>query len=99
MEDLKREEIIELYDIYGSLLTDKQKTYFEDYYYMDLSLAEIAENYNISRNAIHDQLKRVNEALINFESNLHLQAKIKKINELEIDEKTKDTILNILWEE
>jgi len=99
MEDLKREEIIELYDIYGSLLTDKQRTYFEDYYYMDLSLAEIAENYNISRNAIHDQLKRVNEALINFESNLHLQAKIKKINELEIDEKTKDTILNILWEE
>ena len=99
MEELKREEIIELYDIYGSLLTDKQRTYFEDYYYMDLSLAEIAENYNISRNAIHDQLKRVNEALINFESNLHLQAKIKKINELEIDEKTKDTILNILWEE
>ena len=99
MEDLKREEIIELYDIYGSLLTDKQRTYFEDYYYMDLSLAEIAENYNISRNAIHDQLKRVNDALINFESNLHLQAKIKKINELEIDEKTKDTILNILWEE
>ena len=99
MEDLKREEIIELYDIYGSLLTDKQRTYFEDYYYMDLSLAEIAENYNISRNAIHDQLKRVNEALINFESNLHLQAKIKKIKELEIDEKTKDTILNILWEE
>ena len=99
MEDLKREEIIELYDIYGSLLTDKQRTYFEDYYYMDLSLAEIAENYNISRNAIHDQLKRVNEALINFESNLHLKSKIKKINELEIDEKTKDTILNILWEE
>ena len=99
MEDLKREEIIGLYDIYGSLLTDKQRTYFEDYYYMDLSLAEIAENYNISRNAIHDQLERVNEALINFESNLHLQSKIKKIKELEIDEKTKDTILNILWEE
>ena len=99
MEDLKREEIIELYDIYGSLLTEKQRTYFEDYYYMDLSLAEIAENYNISRNAIHDQLKRVNEALINFESNLHLKAKIKKIKELEINEKTKDTILNILWEE
>ncbi len=99
MEDLKREEIIELYDIYGSLLTDKQRTYFEDYYYMDLSLAEIAENYNISRNAIHDQLKRVNEALINFESNLHLHNKFKKIKNLDIEDKIKDEILNILWEE
>ena len=99
MEDLKREEIIGLYDIYGSLLTDKQRTYFEDYYYMDLSLAEIAENYNISRNAIHDQLKRVNEALINFESNLHLHNKFKKIKNLDIEDKIKDEILNILWEE
>ena len=99
MEDLKKEEIIELYDIYGSLLTDKQRTYFEDYYYMDLSLAEIAENYNISRNAIHDQLKRVNEALINFESNLHLHNKFKKIKNLDIEDKIKDEILNILWEE
>ena len=99
MEDLKREEIIGLYDIYGSLLTDKQRTYFEDYYYMDLSLAEIAENYNISRNAIHDQLERVNEALINFESNLHLHNKFKKIKNLDIEDKIKDEILNILWEE
>jgi len=99
MEDLKREEIIELYDIYGSLLTEKQRQYFEDYYYMDLSLAEIAENYNISRNAVHDQLKRVYEALSNFESNLHLQSKLKKINGLDIDDKIKEEILNILWEE
>ena len=50
MEINKREEIIELYDIYGLLLTDKQRMYFEEYYFMDLSLQEIADNYEISKN-------------------------------------------------
>ena len=47
-----------LYDIYGSLLTDKQRAYFEDYYFNNLSLSELASIYNISRNAIHRQIKR-----------------------------------------
>ena len=99
MEELSRDEIIGLYDIYGKLLTDKQKNYFEDYYYMDLSLAEIAENYNISRNAIHDQIKRAIESLYNYEANLHLQKKYKEIEALDISEDLKKKITDILWED
>ena len=44
-EEAKRVYIIDLYDIYGSLLTEKQRAYFEDYYFLDLSLSEMAENY------------------------------------------------------
>ena len=43
MESLDRNYVIALYDIYGVLLTDKQRLYFEDYYFMDLSISEIAE--------------------------------------------------------
>ena len=50
--------IISLYDIYNSLLTDKQKLYFEDYYFNNLSLSEMSENYEVSRNAIHKQIKK-----------------------------------------
>ena len=49
----------ELYDLYGKLLTDKQQEYFENYYFNNLSLSEMAENYGISRNAIHKQLKSI----------------------------------------
>ena len=46
----------ELYDLYGSLLTDKQRKYFEDYYFNNLSFSEMAENYDVSRNAVFKQL-------------------------------------------
>ena len=46
-----------LYDCYYKLLTDKQKKYFEDYYFSNLSLGEIAENYNVSRNAVYKQIQ------------------------------------------
>ena len=42
----------ELYDLYSGLLTDKQREYFEDYYFNNLSFSEMAENYDVSRNAI-----------------------------------------------
>ena len=66
------EEVIylnELYDFYGSLLTDKQRDYFENYYFNNLSLGEMAENYGVSRNAIHKQLKIVEERLKYYEEN------------------------------
>ena len=55
MDDLVRRT--KLFDCYGILLTDKQREYFIDYYFNNLTLSELAENYRISRNAIHKQLK------------------------------------------
>ena len=53
----------ELYDLYKNLLTDKQKSYFEEYYFKNLSFSEIAENYNISRNGVYNQVKFTKELL------------------------------------
>ena len=73
--------LIDLYDIYGELLTDKQRNYFEDYYFDNLSLQEISENYNISRNAVHNSLKDVKEKLELYETKLNIYNKEKKIKE------------------
>ena len=43
-----------LFDFYGEILTDRQKEFFDLYYNEDLSLAEIAENYGISRQGVRD---------------------------------------------
>jgi len=77
-----------LYDFYGNLLTDKQREYFEDYYFNNLSLAEMAENYEVSRNAISKQLHIVTDKLVEYESKLKLYKKREKIIELirEIDD-------------
>lgn len=95
------EEVIylnELYDFYGSLLTDKQRDYFENYYFNNLSLGEMAENYDVSRNAIHKQLKIVEERLKYYEENLELLKKSKKAEELVqkiSDEKLRNEILEL----
>lgn len=83
MEALKKTEILnELFSLYQNLLTDKQVEYFIMYYHLDYSLQEIAENFSISRNAIHDQLKKTEEHLYNYEQKLKLsELKIKR-NEL-----------------
>ena len=98
MEINKREEIIELYDIYGSLLTDKQRMYFEEYYFMDLSLQEIADNYEISKNGVFDQIKRTIHTLELYEEKLMLRKKIEKINSLNIADNIKEEILMIIKE-
>ena len=56
-----------LFDFYGDLLTEKQRTYFDLYYNQDFSLAEIAENEGISRQGVHDALTRAESILRNFE--------------------------------
>ncbi len=99
MENSKRDIIIALYDIYQTLLTDKQRLYFEDYYYMDLSISEISENYNISRNGAFDQIKRDVADLYEYEEKHKLYEKYNKILNLDIDNETKNLISNILMEE
>lgn len=87
-----------LYDYYGVLLTERQKEYFEDYYFNNLTLAEIAENNNVSRNAIHKQLKEVEEKLSIYEKKLQLYNKGKRIKELikTVDEKLIEQIEELI---
>ncbi|MGL4773284.1 MAG: putative DNA-binding protein [Clostridium sp.] len=73
MED--RVEIALLMDYYSALLTEKQKSVMEMYYEEDLSLAEIAELNNTSRQAIHDLIKRCYKQLLSYESKLNLLQK------------------------
>ena len=89
----------ELYDLYGKLLTDKQREYFEDYYFNNLSFSELAENYNVSRNADFKQLKITKEKLLEFDNALKLYEKKKKIIDIidciqdkDIKEKLEDLI-------
>lgn len=70
-----------LYDFYGELLTDHQKTIYEEAVYNDLSLSELSEAYNISRQGVHDLLKRCDKILEDYENKLHLIEKFEKIKD------------------
>ena len=90
------EKIVEqglLYDFYGGLLTEHQRKIYEDAVYNDLSLSEIAEMQGISRQGVHDLIKRCNRILEDYESKLHLikrfdeiKDKVRQMNELAEDE-------------
>ena len=67
MDLIKREYHIALFDTYKELLTEKQQEYFILYYYEDLSLKEIADFKNVSRNAVFDQIKKVINIIENYE--------------------------------
>lgn len=88
----RRVEISILLDCYGELLTDKQKNIMNLYYNDDLSLGEIAEINNTSRQAIHDLTKRCTNLLEEYESKLHLMEKTLTIeySKKEIINKLKD---------
>jgi predicted DNA-binding protein YlxM (UPF0122 family) len=73
LEDASRMNL--LYDFYGGLLKNKQQDIFRMYYAEDLSLAEIADDLNISRQGVHDALRKSAAALETYESALGLVAK------------------------
>ena len=77
-----------LYDLYGSLLTEKQREYFEDYYFHNLSFSEMAEDYDVSRNAAFKQVHIVMEKLDEYEEKLKLYEKKGKL--IEISKRVKD---------
>ena len=87
-----------LYDYYGELLTDKQQNYFKDYYFDNLTLSEISENYNISRNAIHKSLKEIEEKLLYYEEKLKLYEKNIKIKKIiaNLDDNLKNKIIELI---
>ncbi|MBQ2639786.1 MAG: hypothetical protein IJF92_03390 [Bacilli bacterium] len=69
----------ELYDLYSKLLTEKQQKYFEDYYFNNLSLGEMADLYKVSRNAIFKQIHNVTKKLEDYENKLGLLNKKKDL--------------------
>lgn len=71
-----------LYDYYKPLFTEKQQTYFEDYYFDNLTMEEIAENNQVSKNAVSKALIEVKEKLEYYESKLHLLENKNKIKEV-----------------
>ena len=72
----------DLFDIYGELLTDRQRDYFKDYYFNNMSYGEIADKYNISRNAIYKQLGSATDKLNELEDILKIYKNNKKIREI-----------------
>ena len=66
----KKVEISMLCDIYGKLLTEKQFEFINDYYNNDLSLSEIAENNDITRQAVRDNIKKGERKLFEYEEKL-----------------------------
>lgn len=66
-----------LYDFYGELLNEHQRRIYEDFIFNDLSLGEIASCEGISRQGVHDLIKRCNKLLEGYEEKLHLVQKFK----------------------
>ena len=76
------EKIVEqgiLYDFYGELLTKRQRQIYENIVYDNLSLGEIAQEEGISRQAVHDIVKRCDSALQEYEDKLQLIARFENI--------------------
>ena len=78
-----------LLGIYGSLLTERQLEILEDYYNNDMSLSEIAEKFDISRQAVLDNVKKGEKKLEEYEEKLHI-LKDQEIRKNKIDRITKD---------
>lgn len=76
------EKIVEqglLYDFYGELLTEHQRRIYEDVVFNDMSLSEIAEEQGISRQGVHDLIRRCDKALQAYEAKLHLMEKFQSV--------------------
>lgn len=85
MEIEKTNRMNTLFEFYATLLTDKQMNYIELYYADNYSLAEIAEEFNVSRQAVYDNIKRTEKVLEGYEEKLHLFSNYVVRNQL-IDE-------------
>ena len=102
------EKIVEqglLYDFYGELLNEHQRRIYEDAVMNDMSLSEIAQEAGISRQGVHDLIKRCDKTLEDYESRLHLMEKfriitekLEEIKQLTPDEKIRKLAYEILAE-
>lgn len=87
-----------LFDYYGELLTEKQQAYFKDYYFNNLTLSEIAENENVSRNAVYKQIKDAENKLLHYEKVLKQYQNSEEIKKIiiDLDSKVKKQIEELL---
>ena len=69
------------YDFYGELLNEHQKSIYEDAVFHDLSLGEIAQERSISRQGVHDMIRRCDRILAGYEEKLHLIERFQKTKE------------------
>ena len=87
-------EVSLLYDFYGELLTSRQREVMQLYHEENLSLSEIASEFSISRQGVHDALKNAEKALHEYENKLGLVEKFEKTHSavMEIDHKLEELI-------
>ena len=101
-------EITYLFDFYQELLTEKQRSLIVQYFFEDLSLGELAEQHNVSRQSVFDTLKKAHNKLLDYEKKLGLwekyqrqQKMIGKLQELSsevrqgVDEQSKQSLDNM----
>ncbi len=94
----EREELLELYELYKKLLSEKERSYFEYYYFEDYSLQEIADNNSVSRAYVGKYLNNINKKLKKYEDGLNLLDKNNKIRKIinNLDEDVKKRIEELL---
>ena len=91
----EREKIIELYELYKGLLTENQRLYFENYYYEDLSLNEIADNNKVSKTLVSKIINNTIKKLEHYEEILNFNYKENKLKNLFIENKSKKITMNL----
>lgn len=90
MESIVKQSL--LYDFYGELLTEHQRAVYEDAVFHDMSLGEIAQERGISRQGVHDLIKRCDRILDGYEEKLHLVSKFCRTRQMveEIQQKLEE---------
>lgn len=92
----ERNYLINLFEYYKKLLTDKQNKYFVDYYYDNLTMDEIAINDNVSKNAVSKQLKIIKDKLEYYEENLKLYSNNLSIKNIIKDKELLEKIIKYI---
>ena len=96
-----------LYDYYGELLTNHRREIYEEVVFNDMSLSEAAEEYGVSRQGIHDMIRRCDRALEAYEEKLHLVRQAEnvkktvfllqnKLDEIGMDEQKREELKALL---
>ena len=87
-----KETLCLLFDFYKSLLTKNQALYFENYYFLDISLNEIAEQFNISKQVVKDSLDKAKNNLFKYEKALCLAEKYERYKVLKKSKNAMDIV-------